>query len=42
MELVLVGLAKNPYMTAEKKRMHIDAFASYFKEAIEGRFKSVL
>jgi len=35
MELVLVGLSKNPYMTAVKKRAHIDWFADYFRDALE-------
>ncbi|KAE9554491.1 hypothetical protein FO519_002302 [Halicephalobus sp. NKZ332] len=30
MELVCVGLSKNPYMTAIKKREHLDSFAKYF------------
>ncbi|KAI6207260.1 28S ribosomal protein S31, mitochondrial [Aphelenchoides fujianensis] len=30
MELVCVGLSKNPYMTVRKKRDHLDAFAAYF------------
>ena len=30
MELVCVGLSKNPYMTVKKKREHLDAFAKYF------------
>uniref|UniRef100_A0A915AQE1 Small ribosomal subunit protein mS31 n=2 Tax=Parascaris univalens TaxID=6257 RepID=A0A915AQE1_PARUN len=32
MELVCVGLSKNPYMTAEKKQSHIRWFANYFDE----------
>lgn len=32
MELVCVGLSKNPYMTAKKKRSHIEWFANYFNE----------
>jgi hypothetical protein len=36
MELVCVGLSKNPYMTIEKKREHLDWFAHYFsKQQIE-------
>ncbi|CAJ0586976.1 unnamed protein product, partial [Mesorhabditis spiculigera] len=30
MELVCVGLSKNPYMTARKKQEHLQWFASYF------------
>ncbi|CAJ0931073.1 unnamed protein product, partial [Mesorhabditis belari] len=30
MELVCVGLSKNPYMTAAKKREHLQWFSSYF------------
>lgn len=30
MELVCVGLSKNPYMTAAKKREHLDWFANFF------------
>jgi hypothetical protein len=30
MELVCVGLSKNPFMTVSKKREHLDAFAQYF------------
>lgn len=41
MELVLVGLSKNPYMTAEKKREHIRWYAEYFKDAMTGRFKNL-
>ncbi|KAI6202785.1 28S ribosomal protein S31, mitochondrial [Aphelenchoides besseyi] len=32
MELVCVGLSKNPYMTVQKKHAHLDAFAEYFNE----------
>jgi small subunit ribosomal protein S31 len=32
MELVLVGLSKNPYLTAQEKRDHIDWFRQYFKD----------
>lgn len=42
MELVLVGLSKNPYMSIEKKREHVDWFANYFKEAMAGKYKKVL
>uniref|UniRef100_A0A7E4W279 Small ribosomal subunit protein mS31 n=1 Tax=Panagrellus redivivus TaxID=6233 RepID=A0A7E4W279_PANRE len=30
MELVCVGLSKNPYMTVKKKHEHLDSFAKYF------------
>jgi small subunit ribosomal protein S31 len=30
MELVCVGLSKNPYMTLAKKHMHLDSFAEFF------------
>lgn len=32
MELVLVGLSKNPYLTVQHKREHIDWFRQYFKD----------
>uniref|UniRef100_A0A183IGK3 Small ribosomal subunit protein mS31 n=1 Tax=Soboliphyme baturini TaxID=241478 RepID=A0A183IGK3_9BILA len=32
MELVTHGLSKNPFMSIEKKRDHIDWFKQYFKE----------
>ncbi|KAI6178013.1 28S ribosomal protein S31, mitochondrial [Aphelenchoides besseyi] len=32
MELVCIGLSKNPYMTVQKKHAHLDAFAEYFNE----------
>ncbi|KAK3589350.1 hypothetical protein CHS0354_009994 [Potamilus streckersoni] len=32
MELVLVGLSKNPYMTVEQKKEHIHWFRDYFKQ----------
>ncbi|KAL3882549.1 hypothetical protein ACJMK2_028885 [Sinanodonta woodiana] len=32
MELVLVGLSKNPYMTVDQKKEHIQWFRDYFKE----------
>lgn len=32
MELVCVGLSKNPYMTVEKKRQHLDWFATFFNK----------
>lgn len=31
MELVLVGLSKNPYISVERKRQHIDWFRHYFR-----------
>lgn len=30
MELVCVGLSKNPYMTLSKKHKHLDDFAEFF------------
>ena len=42
MELVCVGLSKNPYLTVEQKHEHIEWFKKYFiereaiiKEALE-------
>uniref|UniRef100_A0A2K6WIY2 Small ribosomal subunit protein mS31 n=1 Tax=Onchocerca volvulus TaxID=6282 RepID=A0A2K6WIY2_ONCVO len=35
MELVCVGLSKNPYMSIKKKHAHLDWFANYFKEKAE-------
>ncbi|EFO26442.1 hypothetical protein LOAG_02047 [Loa loa] len=35
MELVCVGLSKNPYMSVKKKHAHLDWFANYFKEKAE-------
>ncbi|VDK74054.1 unnamed protein product [Litomosoides sigmodontis] len=35
MELVCIGLSKNPYMSIKKKHAHLDWFANYFKEKIE-------
>ncbi|XP_041352210.1 28S ribosomal protein S31, mitochondrial-like [Gigantopelta aegis] len=32
MELVTVGLSKNPYLTVQQKREHIEWFRDYFKE----------
>ncbi|EJW88982.1 hypothetical protein WUBG_00102 [Wuchereria bancrofti] len=32
MELVCIGLSKNPYMSIKKKHAHLDWFANYFKE----------
>ena len=32
MELVCVGLQKNPYMTVEKKLGHINWFKDYFEQ----------
>lgn len=32
MELVLVGLSKNPYISVERKRQHVDWFRHYFRE----------
>lgn len=37
MELVVVGLSKNPYMGVEKKRGHIEWFRNYFA----GRFEEI-
>ncbi|ESN98355.1 hypothetical protein HELRODRAFT_84655, partial [Helobdella robusta] len=31
MELILVGLSKNPHMTIKEKISHIDWFEDYFK-----------
>lgn len=42
MELVIVGLTKNPYMPINKKREHIDWFANYFKEVANGKYKDIL
>lgn len=35
MELVCVGLSKNPYMTVETKREHIEWYQKYFEEKIQ-------
>ncbi|KAL4002341.1 Mitochondrial 28S ribosomal protein S31 family protein [Acanthocheilonema viteae] len=35
MELVCIGLSKNPYMSIKKKHAHLDWFANYFKEKAE-------
>ncbi|KAM7306272.1 28S ribosomal protein S31, mitochondrial [Ixodes scapularis] len=35
MELVLVGLSKNPYISVQRKREHIDWFRQYFREKHE-------
>lgn len=35
MELVVNGLSKNPYMTIQEKREHIDWFHKFFKEQEE-------
>ncbi|KAK3097781.1 hypothetical protein FSP39_013136 [Pinctada imbricata] len=32
MELVITGLSKNPYLTVEEKREHIDWYRKYFKQ----------
>lgn len=32
MELVAIGLSKNPYFTAQEKREHIEWYAEYFKD----------
>ena len=32
MELVVVGLSKNPYLTVEQKKEHIQWFREYFEE----------
>lgn len=32
MELVCVGLSKNPYMTVETKKEHIEWYKNYFEE----------
>ncbi|KAL8575358.1 hypothetical protein ACOMHN_048651 [Nucella lapillus] len=32
MDLVLVGLAKNPFLTVQQKHQHIDWFRQYFRE----------
>ncbi|XP_025096751.1 28S ribosomal protein S31, mitochondrial-like isoform X2 [Pomacea canaliculata] len=32
MELVIIGLSKNPYLTVQQKHEHIDWFRQYFKE----------
>lgn len=34
MELVCIGLGRNPYWTAAEKREHIDWFRSYFNEKL--------
>uniref|UniRef100_A0A915DUX9 Small ribosomal subunit protein mS31 n=1 Tax=Ditylenchus dipsaci TaxID=166011 RepID=A0A915DUX9_9BILA len=41
MELVLVGLSKNPYMSAEKKQDHVKWFAKCFKEEMGGKYKEM-
>ena len=35
MELVVVGLSKNPYLTVQEKHAHVDWFRNYFKDKIE-------
>ena len=35
MELVIIGLSKNPYFTVKQKREHIDWFRQYFKNKEE-------
>ncbi|KAI1729496.1 mitochondrial 28S ribosomal protein s31 domain-containing protein [Ditylenchus destructor] len=42
MELVLVGLSKNPHMTIQKKQRHINWFANFFKTEMQGRYRDVL
>lgn len=42
MELILIGLSKNPYMKVEKKREHITWFGNYFKDAIKTKYKDLL
>lgn len=32
MELVCVGLSKNPYLTVQQKREHIEWYKNYFEE----------
>lgn len=32
MELVIVGLSKNPYITVERKKEHVEWYRQYFKE----------
>ena len=32
MELVLIGLSRNPHLTVQQKHEHIDWFRQYFKE----------
>lgn len=32
MELVCVGLSKNPYLTVQQKREHIEWYRNYFDE----------
>lgn len=32
MELVAIGLSKNPYFTVREKREHIEWYAEYFKD----------
>lgn len=35
MDLVCVGLSKNPYLTVEQKREHIEWYQNYFEEKKE-------
>ena len=35
MELVILGLSKNPYMTVKEKHDHVDWFRKYFEEKKE-------
>ena len=35
MELVIVGLSKNPYLTVQEKHAHVDWFRNYFEDKIE-------
>lgn len=32
MDLVCVGLSKNPYLTVQQKREHIEWYKNYFEE----------
>lgn len=35
MELVVVGLSKNPYLTVQEKHAHVDWFRTYFKDKVQ-------
>lgn len=42
MELILVGLSKNPYMSVQKKREHIRWYAEYFRSAYAEKYRELL
>lgn len=42
MSLVCVGLSKNPYLTVQQKREHIEWYKNYFEEKKEVLERSIL